>query len=44
MRKCVVLFVILVAALIFAAISEKKELEIQSHWNEMAVESNHLTR
>ncbi|MDC6361923.1 MULTISPECIES: hypothetical protein [Flavobacteriaceae] len=44
MRKCVVLFVILVAALIFAAVSEKKALKIQSNWDQMAVKNSHLPK
>lgn len=30
MRKCVVLFLILVVALIFAAVSENKEIKLKS--------------
>lgn len=36
MRKCVVLFMILIFALICAAVLESKDLEMQSDWNEMA--------
>lgn len=35
MRKCVVLFLILIFALIFAAVLEQRELKIQSEWSEV---------
>ncbi|MGW9684779.1 hypothetical protein [Flagellimonas sp. 2504JD1-5] len=37
MRKCVVLFMILIFALICAAVLESKDMEMQSDWSEMAV-------
>lgn len=36
MRKCVVLFVILIAALIYAAVLEGKDMKIQSDWDNIA--------
>jgi len=35
MRKCVVLFVILVVALILAAVSEHKEMKLRSDWDKV---------
>ncbi len=35
MRKCVVLFLILIFALICAAILEQKELKMESEWSEV---------
>ncbi|SNY95195.1 hypothetical protein SAMN06265377_0861 [Flagellimonas pacifica] len=37
MRKCVVLFLILVFALIFAAVLESRELEMESDWDKVAL-------
>ncbi|AWX44705.1 hypothetical protein HME9304_01708 [Flagellimonas maritima] len=39
MRKCVVLFVLLIFALIFAAILENKELKMQSDWENVVAEN-----
>jgi hypothetical protein len=33
MRKCAILFLILIMALIFAAVSEKNSAELNSDWN-----------
>jgi len=35
MRKCAVLFLILIVALIFAAVSEENNKELGSDWNEV---------
>ena len=44
MRKCFILFIILVAALIFAAVSENKDIKIQSSWDGVAVKDHSLSR
>lgn len=36
MRKCVVLFMILIFALMYAAVLENKELKMQSTWGEVS--------
>ncbi|RIV44471.1 hypothetical protein D2V05_08885 [Flagellimonas pelagia] len=33
MRKCIILFVILIVALVFAAVSEHKQIKIRSDWD-----------
>lgn len=35
MKKCVVLFVILIVALIIAAVSERKPVKIQTEWDKV---------
>jgi hypothetical protein len=35
MRKCAVLFLVLIAALIFAAISEKNDADLGTDWNKV---------
>lgn len=35
MRKCAILFLILIMALIFAAVSEKNNAELGSDWNKV---------
>jgi hypothetical protein len=35
MRKCAVLFLVLVAALIFAAVSEGKDVKLKSDWDKV---------
>ena len=37
MKKCVILFLILVAMLIVAALTEQSELKIEPEWKELAV-------
>jgi hypothetical protein len=37
MRKCIVLFLIFVVALIFASVAEKKETKWNEDWKEMVV-------
>jgi hypothetical protein len=32
MRKCIVLFVILIVALVFAAVSEHRQVKLKSDW------------
>jgi len=35
MRKCAILFLILIVALVFAAVSEKNSAELSSDWNKV---------
>ncbi len=35
MRKCIVLFVILIFALVFAAVSEHKQVKFKSDWEKV---------
>lgn len=35
MRKCAILFLILIVALVFAAVSEKNNTELGSDWNKV---------
>jgi len=35
MRKCIVLFVILIAALVFAAVSEHKQVKLTTGWDKV---------
>ncbi|WP_262491871.1 hypothetical protein [Muricauda sp. MAR_2010_75] len=44
MKKCFVLFIILIMALIFAAVSESKDMEVQQNWDSVAVEGHHAPR
>ncbi len=44
MKKCFVLFIILVVALIFAAVSESKDMKIQQNWDSVAAEGHHVPR
>ncbi|WP_262897089.1 hypothetical protein [Allomuricauda sp. CAU 1633] len=44
MKKCFVLFIILLAALIFAAVSESKDIEVQQNWDSVAVEGHRTPR
>ncbi|PRX57106.1 hypothetical protein CLV81_1107 [Flagellimonas meridianipacifica] len=37
MKKCIILFLILVVTLILASISEQQELKIEPEWKELAV-------
>lgn len=35
MKKCIILFVILIVALVFAAVSEHKQVKIRSDWDKV---------
>ncbi|MER3375982.1 MAG: hypothetical protein RIM83_15185 [Allomuricauda sp.] len=44
MKKCFILFVILIIALIFAAVSESKDMKVQPDWDSVAAKSSHVPR
>lgn len=44
MKKCFVLFIILVIALIFAAVSESKDIKVQQNWDSVAAKGHHTPR
>jgi hypothetical protein len=44
MKKCFILFILLIVALIFAAVSESKDLKTHAKWDRVAVESHQAPR
>ena len=44
MKKCVILFIILIAALVYAAISESKVIKTQSNLDKVAMEDHQTPR